>query len=71
MRRRTRPPGAGRDDFSCGDKFAAEVKHLNTIVATIVRINQPTTSVDTRDRTTWRVDFVLSGIAAAACRGQP
>ncbi|MFT3816142.1 MAG: hypothetical protein QM750_00685 [Rubrivivax sp.] len=34
-------------------------KHLNTIVGTIVRINQRTVSIDPGDGTTWRVGFSL------------
>lgn len=48
-----------REDFRCGDKVAFEDKHLNTVVGTIVRINQPTASIDPGDGTTWRVGFTL------------
>jgi len=48
-----------RDDFRCGDKVAFEDKYLNTIVGTIVRINQRTASIDPGDGTTWRVGFAL------------
>jgi hypothetical protein len=48
-----------RDDFRCGDKVAFEDKYLNTVVGTIVRINQRTASIDPGDGTTWRVGFAL------------
>lgn len=53
------PPRAGRNDFRCGEKVAFEDKHLNTVVGTIVRINQRTASIDPGDGTTWRVGFAL------------
>lgn len=53
------PPRAGRNDFRCGEKVAFEDKHLNTVVGTIVRINQRTASIDPGDGTTWRVGFTL------------
>ena len=53
------PPRAGRNDFRCGEKVAFEDQHLNTIVGTIVRINQRTASIDPGDGTTWRVGFAL------------
>jgi hypothetical protein len=56
------PPSAPlpqRADFRCGDKVAFEDKHLNTVVGTIVRINQRTASIDPGDGTTWRVGFAL------------
>jgi hypothetical protein len=52
-------PRAGRNDFRCGEKVAFEDKHLNTVVGTIVRINQRTASIDPGDGTTWRVGFSL------------
>ena len=52
-------PRAGRNDFRCGEKVAFEDKHLNTVVGTIVRINQRTASIDPGDGTTWRVGFAL------------
>lgn len=52
-------PRASRNDFRCGEKVAFEDKHLNTIVGTIVRINQRTASIDPGDGTTWRVGFAL------------
>jgi hypothetical protein len=55
----TPAPRAGRNDFRCGEKVALEDKHLNTVVGTIVRINQRTASVDPGDGTTWRVGFAL------------
>lgn len=53
------PTRAGRNDFRCGEKVAFEDKHLNTVVGTIVRINQRTASIDPGDGTTWRVGFAL------------
>jgi hypothetical protein len=50
---------AARNDFRRGEKVAFEDKHLNTVVGTIVRINQRTASVDPGDGTTWRVGFAL------------
>jgi hypothetical protein len=38
---------------------AFEDKYLNTVVGTIVRINQRTATVDPGDGTTWRVAFGL------------
>lgn len=55
----TPAPRAGRNDFRCGEKVAFEDKHLNTVVGTIVRINQRTASIDPGDGTTWRVGFAL------------
>lgn len=48
-----------REDFRCGDKVTFEDKYLNTVVGTIVRINQRTASIDPGDGTTWRVGFGL------------
>ena len=53
------PPRAGRNDFRCGEKVAFEDRHLNTVVGTIVRINQRTATIDPGDGTTWRVGFAL------------
>ena len=53
------PPRAGRNDFRCGEKVAFEDKHLNTVVGTIVRINQRTATIDPGDGMTWRVGFAL------------
>jgi hypothetical protein len=53
------PPLARREDFRCGDKVAFEDKHLNTVVGTVVRINQRTASIDPGDGITWRVGFAL------------
>ena len=53
------PPRTSRNDFRCGEKVAFEDKHLNTVVGTIVRINQRTASIDPGDGTTWRVGFAL------------
>lgn len=52
-------PKATRNDFRCGEKVAFEDKYLNTVVGTIVRINQRTATVDPGDGTTWRVAFGL------------
>ena len=52
-------PKATRHDFRCGEKVAFEDKYLNTVVGTIVRINQRTATVDPGDGTTWRVAFGL------------
>jgi hypothetical protein len=48
-----------REDFCQGDKVAFEDKYLNTVVGTIVRVNQRTASIDPGDGTTWRVGFAL------------
>ena len=53
------PPRATRNDFGCGEKVAFEDKYLNTIVGTIVRINQRTATIDPGDGTSWRVGFAL------------
>ena len=52
-------PRASRNDFRCGEKVAFEDKHLNSVVGTIVRINQRTATIDPGDGTTWRVGFAL------------
>jgi hypothetical protein len=52
-------PRPARNDFRCGEKVAFEDKHLNTVVGTIVRINQRTATIDPGDGTTWRVGFAL------------
>jgi hypothetical protein len=52
-------PRAGRNDFRCGEKVAFQDKHLNTVVGTIVRINQRTATIDPGDGATWRVGFSL------------
>ena len=52
-------PRASRNDFRCGEKVAFEDKHLNTVVGTIVRINQRTATIDPGDGTSWRVGFAL------------
>jgi len=39
-------PRATRNDFRCGEKVAFEDKYLNTVVGTVVRINQRTASID-------------------------
>lgn len=53
------PPRPNRDDFRCGEKGAFEDKYLNTVVGTVVRINQRTATIDPGDGTTWRVGFHL------------
>lgn len=53
------PPRPSRNDFRCGEKVAFEDKYLNTVVGTVVRINQRTATIDTGDGTSWRVGFGL------------
>lgn len=53
------PVRPARNDFRCGEKVAFEDKHLNTVVGTIVRINQRTATIDPGDGTSWRVGFGL------------
>jgi len=53
------PPRPTRNDFRCGEKVAFEDKYLQTLVGTIVRINQRTATIDTGDGTSWRVGFAL------------
>ena len=53
------PPMPGRSDFRCGEKVAFEDKYLNTVVGTIVRINQRTATIDPGDGSNWRVGFGL------------
>lgn len=53
------PPRSTRNDFRRGDKVAFEDKYLQTVVGTIVRINQRTATIDPGDGTTWRVGFAL------------
>lgn len=53
------PPRPARNDFRCGEKVAFEDKHLNTVVGTIVRINQRTATIDAGDGANWRVGFGL------------
>jgi hypothetical protein len=52
-------PRPSRNDFRCGEKVSFEDKYLNTVVGSIVRINQRTATVDPGDGTTWRVAFGL------------
>jgi len=52
-------PRATRNDFRCGEKVSFEDKYLNTVVGTIVRINQRTATIDPGDGTSWRVGFAL------------
>jgi hypothetical protein len=53
------PVLATRNDFRCGEKVSFEDKHFNTVVGTIVRINQRTATIDPGDGTSWRVGFAL------------
>lgn len=53
------PPKPGRNDFRCGEKVSFEDQYLQTIVGTIVRINQRTATIDPGDGRTWRVSFPL------------
>ena len=53
------PPRPTRNDFRCGEKVSFEDKYLNTVVGTIVRINQRTATIDPGDGTSWRVGFAL------------
>lgn len=53
------PQRPTRNDFRCGDKVAFEDKYLQTVVGTVVRINQRTATIDPGDGTTWRVGFAL------------
>lgn len=52
-------PRPSRNDFRCAEKVAFEDKYLNTVVGTIVRINQRTATINPGDGTTWRVGFHL------------
>lgn len=52
-------PRATRNEFRGGERVAFEEKDLNTIVGTIVRINQHTATIDPVDGTSWRVAFTL------------
>ena len=49
----------GAQRLRCGEKIAFEEKYLNTVVGTIVRINQRIATIDPGDGTTWRVPFAL------------
>ena len=53
------PLRPSRNDFRCGEKVAFEDKYLNTVVGTVVRINQRTATIDPGDGTSWRVGFGL------------
>jgi hypothetical protein len=53
------PSRPSRPDFSCGEKVAFEDRYLQTLVGTIVRINQRTATIDTGDGHSWRVGFAL------------
>ena len=50
-------PRATRNDFRPGEKVAFEDKHLQTVIGTVVRINERTATIDPGDGTTWRVGF--------------
>ena len=52
-------PRPGRNDFRCGEKVAFEDRYLQTVVGTIVRINQRTATVDPGNGQSWRVGFGL------------
>lgn len=53
------PPRPTRNDFRCGEKVAFEDKYLQTVIGTIVRINQRTATIEPGDGTQWRVGFAL------------
>jgi hypothetical protein len=56
------PPAAprpSRNDFRCGEKVAFEDKYLQTVMGTIVRINDRTATIDPGDGSKWRVGFAL------------
>jgi len=56
------PPAAprpSRNDFRCGEKVSFEDKYLQTVVGTIVRINDRTATIDPGDGSKWRVGFAL------------
>jgi hypothetical protein len=53
------PARPSRNDFRCGEKVTFEDRYLQTVVGTIVRINQRTATIDTGDGTSWRVGFAL------------
>ncbi|GHD04409.1 hypothetical protein GCM10007320_65270 [Pseudorhodoferax aquiterrae] len=52
-------PKPTREDFRRGDKVAFEDKYLQTVVSTVVRINERTVTVDAGNGNTWRVGFAL------------
>ena len=52
-------PKPTREDFRRGDKVAFEDKCLQTVVGTIVRINERTATVDAGNGNSWRVGFAL------------
>jgi len=54
-----RAPQPTRNDFRCGEKVAFEDKYLQTVVGSIVRINERTATIDPGDGTKWRVGFAL------------
>jgi hypothetical protein len=52
------PIASGRiTPINDSEKVAFEDKYLNTVVGTIVRINERTASIDPGDGTKWRVGF--------------
>lgn len=56
------PPAAprpSRNDFRCGEKVAFEDKYLQTVMGTIVRINDRIATIDPGDGSKWRVGFAL------------
>jgi hypothetical protein len=53
------PPRPTRNDFRCGEKVAFEDKYLQTVIGTIVRINERTATIDPGDGVKWRVGFAL------------
>jgi hypothetical protein len=52
-------PRPSRNDFRCGERVSFEDRYLQTLVGTIVRINQRTATIDTGGGTNWRVGFGL------------
>ena len=46
------PPRPSRNEFRCGEKVAFEDKYLNTVVGTILRINQRTATIERISSTT-------------------
>ena len=56
---RSAPPQnmPARGDFRCGEKVSFDDKYLQPQVGIVVRINQRTATVDTRNGHSWRVSF--------------
>lgn len=52
-------PKPTREDFWRGDKVAFEDKYLQTVVGTIVRLNERTATVAAGNGNSWRVGFAL------------